>query len=149
MPPSPTLTTKLNEQVWHRLCAELGLNPDAIPVYFKKTKGQGGRFSGMYIHTPVGCRIEVYTGWDDYERDRLMSVSNELGRVVLHEARHAWQYRNWTRNQLDDVVAKEEDAIEFEDQLANYRTLVIVRRHQHNSPFSRLGAAQARVRQSL
>jgi hypothetical protein len=140
----------LNAAIWDRACTDLGMaEGDRPQVVFFPTRGKGnlaGKAMGVYYTAPLDS-IEIYTGWEQYERDRLMSAMNELGRTLLHELRHAWQHRTWPKADLGDVVKKEGDARAYEDEaIARYRGIVRVTRKQHNSPFSRLGAAQARVR---
>jgi hypothetical protein len=146
MPPSPLLNIGLSEPAWDRLCEELGFTRRPTVTFPSTKRGRHGMtWSGVY-HAGRDT-IEVFTGYDDYTRDRLTSVAYELSRVVLHEARHAWQYRNWTRGQLDNVVEKERDAIQFEDRLADYRLLVRVTRRHVGGGLSKLSAAQRNVRQ--
>lgn len=147
MPPSLEITTSLNEPVWNRLIVALKI--PAPEVQFRPVQGQHNMKNCLGIFAPASYTITMFTGWPEFENDRLIGAMGEAGRTLLHEVRHAWQWHH-DRPLFDGPVVKcEEDAIAFEDEYVNYRGIVRVQRKQHNSPFARLGATQARVRPSV
>lgn len=152
MPPSPIITASVNPAPYLRLMAELELD-DPPRVIFKPARDTKNGYWASYTHGLN--RVTVYMAQTYYDTNDLRHVASALSRLLLHECRHAWQYRvhgaDWVQEDSKTSMPynsrrEEVDCLEFEDRrLHDYRGLVRVSRKFPSSPFSRLAKTQANV----
>ncbi len=154
--PSPIVKAVLNIGAWSRLCDELKLeDPPTVRIINGRISGVniGASAICMGVHNNSDNSITITLDISQYESDRLIAAQTELCRVLLHEARHAYQWQNWTRDRISADKRKpyekqemETDAREFEDRVVDYRTVIKVSRKFPSSGMSRLGATARGVR---
>ncbi len=154
--PSPIIKAELNIGAYSRLCDELDLTePPEVRIINGRISGVniGNNTICMGVHNHGNNTITITLDLRQYENDGLIAAQTELARVLLHEARHAYQWQNWTKERINADKRKpyekqemESDAREFEDRVIDYRSIIRVKRKFPSSGMSRLGATAAHVR---
>ena len=133
MPPSPRISLHIDPTKYAALCEDMGIAEepevyfrDRLPKGSKTTYGGSGSVFGVYSATQH--RIGIFTEQKQYEYDRLRAVNAELVITLIHELRHAWQYKHadgasWS------VVRRERDAEGFaQENYHKWRGVIQLRR---------------------
>lgn len=133
MPPSPRLKVHIENEKLAALLKDMGLSEpptvafrDHIPRGAKTTYSGSGSIFGVY--SPAAHSVTIFTEQKQYEFDRLRAVNAELVITLLHELRHAWQFKcangaSWS------VVRQERDAEAFaQENYHKWRGVIQLRR---------------------
>jgi len=149
MPAPPEIKVTMNDEVFQKVCLDLGLERPVI-MHLKPaaSRAQTTRGTAEWDRT-----ITIYYGMEKQEVNRLPFVISQISRTILHELRHEWQFENWTEKQWEDdarysyyIKPSEVDARDWADaNLAKYRGLVKVKR-EGVSRMGRLAAAERSAR---
>ena len=147
MPAPPEIEATFKQEAFERACVELGLKR---PVRLELRRSNSG---GITRGEAAPGQILIYVGLESQEMNRLLFVTTQITRTVLHELRHEWQFENWTQKQWDEddrytynIKPSEVDARDWADRnVSKYRDLVRVKRRQA-SRLGRLSRAEAIAR---
>lgn len=148
MPAPAEIQITVNEAALVRVCTELEIAVPPVRIRTARDK----RTLGLQ----QGKTVTIFYGLSDQAASRLLFVTNEITRTLLHELRHVHQLETWTSEKWAEderysynLKPSEVDANDFADRAGSrYRDLVRVRRQQQ-STLGRLSKAESRVRHQV
>jgi hypothetical protein len=146
MPPSPTVTARLDPHKYVELCEAMGIEYAPVAGFVTRRKQAGGtRLYGTY--DPMANSIQLYLNLAEQGAEGLRMLAGDLTRTLLHELRHRWQHEQHGAGWYErNVVAAENDANNYARlHCQEWRGVVKVGRKHHGSGFSKLSTTQRKV----
>ena len=149
MPAPPEIVVTVNQEVFEKVCNDLGLErPISLVLKRANSRGQITRGSAGW-----DTIITIYYGLEKQEITRLPFVQSQIVKTILHELRHEWQMEKkpeswWEEDERYqyNIKPSEVDARDWADaNLSKYRNLVRAKR-EGVSRLGRLSAAEKGVR---